>query len=415
MKRLATRLVSLAVFMLLTASAAPAAEGRSPLRPGEVPADLSRRADSFFEQVRQRQWGNAAAMVSQRSRTLFAIEQDALPEVVLTHITFNPGRILQLELTGKSWFHLSPHHPPAGNRVDGLYQMEILLLDDDYYPELTLLWALEDGEWRLFCDDIYHHYRSLEIPGDPRGLCTKFMRLLRHGHWAEAAAMVSERTRDLPFTVPRAGPRELVQSLTHVPGKDTFKQFVLTFDGASWCEIGQYNPEQGWFEMRLHRMTGGTGRLSLLWVREAGAWRVFCDADYLRYLDLKPPERMPPGLLEAVERYHTNYCRGFNRQWWESLSDNALWKAYEMGSEKLQARVSYEEFATFPDPLPVPRFNIRYRGVVGFAHRSGDIVEVVVTLRGGAAGARLSAPATSQWIEIEGRWRRTTPEAEAAN
>jgi hypothetical protein len=389
---------------------------RPPLRPGEAPAALSARAAELFQLAGQRQWDGAAAMVSRQSRQLFSIPDDALPEAVLTHITFNPGRILQLELTRESWYHLAPYRrAPGENRPEGseIFQMEILLLDEDYYPEMTLLWIFEDQEWHLLCDDIYRHYLNLEIPGDSRGICTRFMRLLRHGQWDEAAELVSTRAAQLPFSDSVANDKELIHSLTWVPGKDTFKKFILTFDRHSWCEIGQYNADQGWFEMLMHRLSSGEDRLSLIWVREAGTWKVFCDADYLRYFDLEPPERLPPALSEAVERYHVNYCRGFNRQWWDDWSDKSLWKAYELGSENLQARVPFSEFATFPDSLPVPRFSIKYRRLHGFARRDGGLVEVVVILRGGGPGARLEAPDTSLWIEVDGQWRRTTREVEA--
>lgn len=407
---------ALLALALLALTAAPAAgampqEGRSaaraPLRPGEAPAALSERAAEFFQCAVERRWEGAAGLVSRRSRTLFSIPEEALPEAVLTYITFNPGRILQLELTGKSWYHLSP-----ARRDPEIYQMEILLRDEDYYPEMTLFWIHEDQGWQLLCDDIYHNYLALKIPGDSRGHCTRFMRLLRHGQWADAAKMVSARTVNLPFSPPTTGDKELIHSLTLVPGKDTFKEFVLTFDRDSWCEIGQYNEEQGWLEMRLHRLSSGNKQLSLIWVREDGTWKAFCDADYLRYLDLQPPERLPSALAEAVERFYLNFCRGFNRQWWDDLSDKSLWKAYDLGSEKLQARTPFSEFATFPDPLPVPRFNVKYRRIAGFAEREGGLVEVVVFLRGGGPGARLEAPATSQWIEMDGRWRRTTAEVE---
>lgn len=390
---------------------------RAPLRPGEAPAALATQAADFFRMARDRKWGEAAAMVSHYSRETFSIPENALPEAVLTHITFNPGRIFQLELTGKGWFHLAPFQEVDSEGVPpeaDIYQMEILLQDADYYPEMTLLWIYENQHWRLLCDDIYRHYLSLDIPGDSRGLCTRFMRLLRHGRWEEAATMVSARAAQLPFSPPEPEPRDLIHSLTFVPGKNAFKNFVLTPDGDSWCEIGQYNEAQGWFEMRFHRLSGGEPRLSLVWVREADDWRVFCDADYLRYLDLTPPDRMPPALLEAVERFHTNFCRGFNRQWWDAWSDNSLWKAYDLGTEKLRARFPFSEFATFPDPLPVPRFNIKYLRIAGFAEREGGLVEVVVLLRGGGPGARLEAPATSQWIEIEGNWWRTTADVEFA-
>lgn len=414
----------LLVLAMLAAAAAPAtatttqdeqSAAWSPLRPGEAPAALSARAAEFFNLAGRRQWDGAASMVSRRSRDLFSIPDDALPEAILTHITFNPGRILQLELTGKSWYHLSPSRRPSGKGRPGesdIFQMEILLQDEDYYPEMTLLWIFEDQDWRLLSDDIYHHYLTLDIPGDSRGLCTRFMRLLRHGQWAEAAEMVSVRTARLPFSPVGGGARELVHALTLVPGKDTFKEFVLTFDRDSWCEIGQYDADQGWFEMRMHRLSSGVEEISLIWVREEGSWKAFCDADYLRYLDLEPPERMPPALLETVERYHINFCRGFNRQWWVDWSDKSLWKAYDLGSEKLRARMSFSEFATFPNPLPVPRFNIKYLRIAGFAVHQGGLVEVVVILRGGGAGARMEAPDTSQWIEVDGHWRRTTAEVE---
>lgn len=389
-----------------------------PLRPGEAPAELAGQAADFFRMARDRNWDEAATLVSRRSRSAFAIPVDALPEAVLTHITFNPGRILQLQLTREAWFHLAPFHGEAGkddSPQTDLYQMEILLLDDDYYPELTLLWIYEDQRWRLFCDKSYQRYLSLRIPGDSRGVCTRFMRLLRHGQWEEAAAMVSARSAQLPFSPPTTDPKERIHSLTFVPGKTTFKEFVLVPDGDSYCEIGQYNEQQDWFEMRLRRLNSGQPRLSLIWVREAEEWRVFCDSDYLRYLDLLPPGQMPPALLEAVERYHINFCRGFNRKWWASLSDNSLWKAYDLGTEQVRARIPFSEFATFPDPLPVPRFNIRYQRIAGIAEREDGLVEVVVYLRGGGLGARLEAPATSLWTEIDGNWRWTKAEAERSD
>ena len=254
----------------------------------------------------------------------------------------------------------------------------------------------------------YRRYLDLKIPGDPRGRCIRFVSHVRHGQWNEAAAMVSPRTAQLPFSPPDPGPRDLVQALTFVPGKDTFKTFVLGFDRDSRFEVGQYNEDQGWFEMRLEQLTGAIERLSLIWVREAGEdWKVFCDADYLRYLDLEPPESMPPALAETVEKYHVNFCRGFNRKWWEDLSDNALWKAFDCGTAALQQRVPFPEFATFPDPLPVPRFRIKYQRIFGFAKRENGLVEVVVFLRGGGPGARLEAPATSLWVKQEDRWGRT--------
>jgi len=390
---------------------------RTPLRPGEAPAALAAGAAEFFRMTRDRQWDEAAGLVSRRSRMAFAIPDDALPEAVLTHITFNPGRILQLELTGEGWFHLARFQGVAGKEGPAgtdVYQMEILLQDTDYFPELTLLWIFEDQRWRLLSDDSYQRYLSLDIPGDSRGLCIRFMRFLRHGHWEDAAAMISVRTAQLPFSPSAADPKGQIHSLTFVPGKITFKEFVLVPDGNSWCEIGQYNREQNWFEMRLNRLSGGEPRLSLIWVREAGSWKVFCDTDYLRYLDLTPPDRMPQALLEAVERFHVNFCRGFNRKWWDTLSDNSLWKAYDLGTEKLRARIPFSEFATFPEPWPVPRFNIRYQRVAGFAERENGLVEVVVFLRGGGLGTRLEAPAISQWIAVDGEWRRTTAAVEFA-
>ncbi len=392
------------------------AAGQGPLRPGEAPAALASRAAEFFQFARERQWEGAAAMVSEQSHHLFSIPDGALPEIVLTHITFNPGKILQLELTGNSWFHLSPVRRPPGDEgpdLPAIFQMEILLLDDDYYPELTLLWAVEDQEWRLLSDDNYRHYLSLNIPGDARGRCTRFMSLLRHAQWAEAAEMISSRTAQLPFSPPVEGHKDLIQSLTCVPGKRTFKEFVLTFDRNSWCEIGQYNTAQGWFEMRLHRLSSGEDRLSLIWVLEQdGNWKAYCDADYLRYLDLESVEHIPPGLRETVERYFVNFCRGFNRQWWDAWSDNSLWKAFDLGTEMLQALVPFAEFATFPDPLPVPRFNIKYRHIAGFARRDGGLLEVVVYLRGGGPGVRMEAPTTSLWVQTDSGWQRTTAEAE---
>lgn len=392
------------------------AADQTPLRPGEAPAALASRAARFFQLVQDRQWDGAAAFVSQQSRRLFSIPAEALPEIVLTHITFNPGKILQLELTANSWFHLSPvRRPPAdgGPGVPAVFQMEILLLDDDYYPELTLFWALEDQDWRLLSDDNYRHYLSLNVPGDARGHCIRFISLLRHARWADAAEMVSARTAQLPFSPPVGGPKDLIQAMTCVPGKSTFKEFVLTFDRNSWCEIGQYNAAQGWFELRLHRLSSGEDQLSLIWIlEEDGSWSAYCDADYLRYLDLEPADKMPPELQETVERYYVNFCRGFNRQWWVSWSDNSLWKAFDLGSENLRARVPFAEFATFPDPLPVPRFNIKYHRIAGFARREGGLLEVVVYLRGGGPGARMEAPTASQWVRTDGGWRRTTAEVE---
>jgi len=387
-----------------------AAQTNAPLRPGEAPPALSVRAVEFFRLVQARQWDGAAAFVSEQSHRLFDIPGDAQPEVVLTHTTFNPGRILQLELTPDSWFHLAPAHRSPS------YRMEILLHDEDYHPEMILIWILEGDDWRLLCDTPYRRYLDQQIPGNPRGRCIRFMGHLRHGQWVEAAALISSRTANLPFSPPEPGPKELAHALTFVPGKDTFKTFVLTFDRNSRFEIGQYNEGEGWFEMRLEQLTGAVERLSLLWVREEGGeWKVFCDADYLRYLDLEPPEQMPPALARAVERYHESFCKGFNRKWWEDFSDRALWRAYDLGSEKLQALVPFPEFATFPDLLPVPRFRIKYQRIAGFARRENELVEVVVVLRGGGPGARKEAPATSQWIKQgDGGWRRTTAEAEFA-